>query len=129
MKTVLLLSISAVFLLSGFPINDSPIVYAQTDPPNDLPPIISCKVKRRPSDGFNLVLITNENGLTEDATVTIGGIAPNKLKFRRRIAGTNLFAKVVARGNICGRLPGAIVVTPSDGRKPSVFICSAMCSR
>ena len=98
----------------------------ETPPPaSDPVPISSCKVDRTESGGFTLTL--GGYGFKEGTTLTIGGMAAKKLKFKDFDAANNSFSRIIVKGRVCEGLPGPIVYTPSNGQASFVFLCAASC--
>jgi hypothetical protein len=88
-------------------------------------PISSCKVDRLESGGFTLTL--TGSGFREGIKITIGGVAPKKLKFKDFDATNNSFNRIIVKGRVCDGLPGPVVYTPANGQASFVFQCSASC--
>jgi hypothetical protein len=96
--------------------------------PLDLAVITNCRLSRSSSGTFRLD-ITGRN-IKRDATVTIGGVAPRKVKFRELEPGSNnSFSSIRAQGRVCRGLPGNIIVTnPGTNGGPSQpFNCTERC--
>jgi hypothetical protein len=96
--------------------------------PLDLAVITNCRLTRSSSGTFRLD-ITGRN-IKRDATVTIGGVAPRKVKFRELEPGSNnSFSSIRAQGRVCRGLPGNIIVTnPGTNGGPSQpFNCTERC--
>lgn len=94
------------------------------DTSDDPVPISSCKLDRLDSGGLTLTMTGYR--LSNAATITIGGIAPKKLKFKDFDSSSNGYLRMVAKGRICGGLPGAIVYTLPGGHS-FVFNCAESC--
>ncbi|HXG68605.1 MAG TPA: hypothetical protein VNO70_26150 [Blastocatellia bacterium] len=93
------------------------------------PPLItSCDLKRSSSGTLSLVLVSNGslNGFKEGSTMTVGGVAPKKIKFKDQSA-PGVFNRVVLKGGVCQGLPGVIVVTLPDGKTAPTFQCNESC--
>jgi hypothetical protein len=95
------------------------------DPP-PISQVIRCQLDRTAAGAFVLEITGLRFRAT--STVTIGGVAPKKLKFRSPDpVDPTSFTRVIAKGRLCGNLPGVIVVT-SPGAGPSVpFSCTERC--
>ncbi|MFP5262494.1 MAG: hypothetical protein ACLGJB_11370, partial [Blastocatellia bacterium] len=93
----------------------------------DLARVTGCKLDRDPSGTFSLD-ITGTNFKT-NATVTVGGVTPKKIKFKDIDTGSNAFTRITVKKRICDGLPGAIVVTnPGTNGGPSQpFQCGERC--
>jgi hypothetical protein len=91
------------------------------------PPAVvnGCELNRSASGAFTLT-ITGAN-IKGNATVTIGGTTPKKLKFRSPESTPNTFQRVIAKGKVCGSLPGAIVITNPQARPSASFQCDRRC--
>jgi hypothetical protein len=105
---------------------------AATTPPTggggvDIARVTGCKLDRDPSGTFSLD-ITGTNFKT-NATVTVGGVTPKKIKFKDIDTGSNSFTRITVKKRICDGLPGAIIVTnPGTNGGPSQpFQCGERC--
>jgi hypothetical protein len=96
--------------------------------PKDIAVINGCDLQRADNGSFFLdVFGTN---IKRDATVTIGGVAPKKVKFVELVPGqTDVFRTIRLVKKICGQLPGNIVVTNpgANGAPSSAFFCNKSC--
>jgi hypothetical protein len=94
----------------------------------DLAVVTGCSLNRSATGKVSIV-VTGEN-FKRDATLTIGGVSPKKVKFKNEVqTGSNTFSKMVGTGKVCGRLPGQIVVTnPGASRGSDPFQCNTSCN-
>jgi len=89
-------------------------------------PIIDCRLERNSSGALMLMLSTT--GVSKDAEITIGGVKPKSLKFKEPDASNpNLYHTVAVKGKMCAGLPGAIVITDTDGKTTEAFSCNLTC--
>jgi hypothetical protein len=99
-----------------------------TPPPNggaDVAVVTNCVLQRSATGTFTLDVIGSN--IKQGATVTIGGNAPRKVKFRDLQTGSNTFNRLVLKGRVCSNLPGAIVITNPGARASSPFQCNERC--
>jgi hypothetical protein len=97
-------------------------------PPNggaDVAVVTNCVLQRSSTGTFTLDVIGTN--IRQGATVTIGGNAPRKVKFRDLQTGSNTFNRLVLKGRVCSNLPGAIVITNPGARASAPFQCNARC--
>jgi hypothetical protein len=95
-------------------------------PVSNPPAVVNgCALERSASGAFTLT-ITGAN-IKGDATVTIGGVTPKKLKFRNAETTPNTFQRVIAKGRVCGALPGAIRITNPGASASAAFQCDQRC--
>ena len=99
-------------------------------PPVDAPegPIVNgCKLNRDPSGRFTLDV--TGHGFKQGASVTVGGVAPKKIKFVDLEEGsTTRYKKITLIKRFCRGLPGNIVVTnPSDAFASTPLFCNESC--
>jgi hypothetical protein len=92
-------------------------------PPPDV--IASCEIGRTAGGAFTLIVIGTN--FQEGLTVTVGGKTPKRVKLRELDVASNTFRKLILKGNICGGLPGNIVVVNPNGIIHSPFLCPASC--
>ena len=98
----------------------------ETPPSSEDPvPIASCKLDRTESGGFTLTL--RGHGFRAGTTLTIGGVAARKLKFKDFDPAVDAFNRIIVKGRVCDNLPGPIVYTPPNGQASFVFFCAASC--
>jgi hypothetical protein len=87
------------------------------------PPFItSCELKRNSTGAFYLVI--KGERIRSVAMVTVGGVIPKKLRFKGPDEQGVFYRKIIAKGGICGSLPGTIVIIDSG---PFPFFCSERC--
>lgn len=91
----------------------------------DSEPITSCKLDRTASGSFTLTL--SGSGFREGTTLSIGGVAPKKLKYKGLDPVSGTFTRIVVKGRVCEGLPGPIVYTPANGQASFVFSCAQSC--
>jgi hypothetical protein len=94
-------------------------------PPPPIPSITSCRLDRSAAGAFVLTIIGDT--IRDTATVLIGGVAPKKLKFKNPEAGTPFFRQVIAKGRICGNIPGVIVIANPNTPPSNNFNCTERC--
>jgi hypothetical protein len=87
--------------------------------------VSGCRIDRTDAGGF--VLSVFGKGIRDGATMTIGGLAGKKLKFKGADASDGTFTQIVAKGKFCDGLPGAIVITNPDGASSSPLQCGERC--
>jgi hypothetical protein len=104
---------------------------ASGETPADQPPppsalVTNCSVERDPSGVVSL----NIRGrlFSDRATVTIGGVAPKKLKFKDFDQASNSFLRIKAKGKVCRSLPGLIVVANPLQFPSQPFFCDRKCA-
>jgi hypothetical protein len=86
-----------------------------------------CKVKRN-SAGAQVLIVDGDN-IKLGALITVGGRIPRKVKYLNPSdSGPDSFTRVKLVGNICGGLPGIIIVSNAGGGQASLpFTCNARC--
>jgi hypothetical protein len=106
---------------------DAPPPTPPVTPPGPGPAVVNgCRLDRSAAGTFALT-ITGDN-LKLNAAVTVGGVTPRKLKFKGSTSQPDTFQRIVAKGRVCGGLPGAIIVT-NPGAVPSpAFQCQERCA-
>ena len=83
-----------------------------------------CRLDRDEAGSFILSIFGS--GIREGAKLTVGGVAPKKLKLKGADpSGT--FTIAVAKGKFCNGLPGEIVITNPDGTSSVPVFCGARC--
>jgi len=87
--------------------------------------VSGCRVDRTDTGTFTLSVFGK--GIRAGATVTVGGVAPKKLKFKGADATDGSFTQIVAKGKFCDGLPGAIVITNPDGTSSAPAVCGERC--
>ncbi|HJQ25561.1 MAG TPA: hypothetical protein VKA60_16695, partial [Blastocatellia bacterium] len=113
--------------------NNTPVVCPPGTPgcppnPLDIPLVNGCDLQRAENGSFFLDVFGSN--IKRDATVTIGGVAPKKVKFIELEPGsTTSFRTIRLIKKICGQLPGNIVVTNpgANGGSSSAFFCNKSC--
>lgn len=93
---------------------------------SSLPVVSACKLKRSSAGAFSLVVTGRD--FQQGATATVGGKNPKKVRFKDLQAGSNTYNTLVLKGNICGGIPGAVVVTNPGGKSSLPFQCGGSCS-
>jgi hypothetical protein len=86
--------------------------------------IAGCRVDRDDAGSFSLSIFGN--GIRGDATVTVGGVTPKKIKFRDADAD-GAFTRIIVKKKFCDGLPGAIVVTNPDETSSAPVFCGERC--
>ncbi|HLG14010.1 MAG TPA: hypothetical protein VJH03_05690, partial [Blastocatellia bacterium] len=101
-------------------------------PPGPIPPpnpavITGCTLERLASGTFTLDVVGRN--IKRDATVTIGGKTPKKVKFKDLDpANAGAFSRITLKGRVCSGLPGNIVITNPGPDGPSTpFLCDKTC--
>jgi hypothetical protein len=91
------------------------------------PPAVvnGCALDRTAAGTFTLT-ITGAN-IKGNATVTIGGVTPKKLKFKNAESTPNSFQRVVAKGRVCSAIPGAVIITNPGAPASAPFQCALRC--
>ena len=87
-----------------------------------------CDLQRAENGAFFLDVFGSN--IKAGATVTIGGVAPKKVKFIELVPGeTSIFRTIRLVKKICGQLPGNIVVTNpgTNGGPSTAFFCNKSC--
>jgi hypothetical protein len=87
--------------------------------------VTACEVDRTASGSF--VLTITGTHFTQDASVTVGGGAPKKLKISGAEVGATTFNTITAKGKFCGNLPGQIVVQNPGEAASAAFQCTQQC--
>jgi len=93
---------------------------------SSLPVVSACNLKRSPAGAFSLVV--NGRNFKQGATATVGGKTPKKVQFKNFQADSNSYDTLVLKRNICGGIPGVVVVTNPDGKSSLPFQCGGSCS-
>jgi hypothetical protein len=100
-----------------------------TPVPPDIAVITRCKLNRNAAGTFTLDVFANN--IKPNATVTVGGVSPKKIKPKDLDTGSNTFGRLTLKGRICGsaRLPGVIIITNpgSTGGPSAPFNCLESC--
>ena len=93
--------------------------------PLDIAVVNGCRLNRSASGVFTLD-VTGRN-FKDNATVTVSGASPKKVKFKDSDIGTNTFNRLTLKGRLCRNLPGVIIVTNPGGRASLPFQCNERC--
>lgn len=96
---------------------------ADTSP--ELPNIVSCNLERSPTGVFTLVLTGRFH---DGGSITVGGVAPKKVKFKQFSPAVNSFSKMILKGRVCENLPGVILYQPPGNVPAQTFQCAAQCN-
>ena len=95
----------------------------------DIAVLRACDLNRSASGVFTLT-VTGDN-IKADATVTINGVAPRKVKFKDQTgtdpSGRRIFSRLVLKGRLCVNLPGSIIVTNPGARESAPLVCNRSC--
>lgn len=91
----------------------------------DVPVLESCELKRSPAGVYTLHIIGHL--ISEEASFTINGNSPKKVKFKGTVDNVPGRLKIVMKGAICGSLPGFIIATNPDGRATAALACNQRC--
>jgi hypothetical protein len=95
-------------------------------PASTLAIVNGCKLDRDPTGTFTLDVIGAN--IKRQATVTIGGVTPKKIKFRDLEAGkTDTFTRITLKGRVCNGIPGNIVITNPNSGGSTPFFCNEKC--
>jgi hypothetical protein len=85
-----------------------------------------CKLARDPSGTFTLDVFGAN--IKRNATVTLNGVAPKKVKFRDLEPGkTDSFSRITLKGKLCANAPGNIVITNPNSLGSTPFFCNERC--
>jgi hypothetical protein len=98
---------------------------AATTTTANLPTITACDISH--GDTGKISLIITGTNFSANATVTIGGLTPKKLKLNNLQTG-GTFTTMTAIGKFCNGLPGNIIVTNADGTPSAAFNCTKTCN-
>jgi hypothetical protein len=93
--------------------------------PAEISDLVSCRLGRNSDGDFILTLVGR---FQDGASVSIGGVAPRKIKLKDFDPGTNRFYRMTLKGRVCGNLPASIVYVPPDGKPASTLQCSERCT-
>jgi hypothetical protein len=96
------------------------------DSGGDIAVLTNCKVNRGDNGAFTLT-VTGSN-IKLNATVTVGGVTPKKVKFKDLQSANNTFNKLTLKGRFCTGLPGAIIVTNPGQRASAPLQCAERCA-
>jgi hypothetical protein len=95
-------------------------------PPTPDPAVVNgCSLDRTAAGAFQLT-ITGDR-IKGGSVITVGGATPKKLKFKSPTSEANTFQRVIAKGGICGGLPGPIIITNPGARASAAFQCVQRC--
>ena len=84
-----------------------------------------CRLDR--DDAGTFILSIFGSRIRDGAKLTVGGVAPKKLKYKGFDAAENTFTSVIAKGKFCNGLPGEIVLTNPDGTSSAPVFCGERC--
>jgi hypothetical protein len=87
--------------------------------------VSGCRVDRTDAGGF--VFSVFGKGIRDGATMTVGGLAPKKLKYKGADANDGTFTQIIAKARFCDSLPGVIVITNPDGTSSAPVVCGERC--
>ena len=90
-----------------------------------LPLADRCELQRDAAGAFSLVIAGGK--YSANSTITIGGIAPKKVKFQELDSASGTYQKITARKNVCNGLPGNVVIANPAGGAVTVFFCNQSC--
>jgi hypothetical protein len=85
-----------------------------------------CQLQRDANGSFSLVISGGK--YPAGLTMTIGGVAPKKVKMQELDSATGTYQKIVARKKVCNGLPGDVVVRDSTGAVVTAFFCNQSCT-
>ena len=89
------------------------------------PSIVSCSLERSPTGVFTLVLTGRFH---DGGSITVGGVAPKKIKFKQFSTAINSFSKMILKGRVCENLPGVIQYQPPGNVPAQSFQCAVQCN-
>jgi len=93
--------------------------------PIDIATITTCKLDRQSNGTF--ILDVTGTKIKSGALVTVGGVAPKKIKVVEVEPGTNNPTKLRLVKRLCGNLPGNIVITNPGATASAPFLCTERC--
>ncbi|HJQ25472.1 MAG TPA: hypothetical protein VKA60_16245, partial [Blastocatellia bacterium] len=70
-------------------------------------------------DAANSTITVHGSNIDENATVTVGGVSPKKIKRRGVETGSNTFNTLILRKGICGALNGNAQIIVTNPGKPA----------
>ncbi|HJQ22682.1 MAG TPA: hypothetical protein VKA60_02125 [Blastocatellia bacterium] len=94
--------------------------------PGSVPLVDHCELERDAAGAFSLVITGGK--YPADSTLTIGGIAPKKVKVQDLDSATGMYLKIIARKKVCTGLPGNVVITSPTGGRVTAFFCNQSCT-
>ncbi|MEN3332465.1 MAG: hypothetical protein V7641_1830 [Blastocatellia bacterium] len=96
----------------------------------DTPPSSSltdrCELQRDANGSFSLIITGGK--YPANSTVTIGGVAPKKVKMQEMDSATGMYQRIVTRKKVCNGLPGDVMVRDSAGAVVTAFFCNQSCT-
>jgi hypothetical protein len=93
--------------------------------PIDIATVTNCKLDRQANGTF--ILDVTGLKIKANATVTVGGVAPKKIKVVEVEPGTTNPTKLRLVKRLCGNLPGNIVITNPGAPASAPFLCTERC--
>jgi hypothetical protein len=93
--------------------------------PGPLPFLGSCRVDRDDAGSFALSIFGK--GISDGATLTVGGKTPKKVKLKDPDPDGSGFTRILVKKKFCDSLPGNVVVTNSNGLVSAPFFCGDRC--
>ena len=90
-----------------------------------VPVLESCELKRSAAGVYTMHLFGYS--IQEEATFTVSGTSPKKVKFKGTDGPVRGRMKIVLKGNLCGSLPGMVIATNPDGRASAPLACNQRC--
>jgi hypothetical protein len=85
-----------------------------------------CELQRDASGNFSLVISGGK--YPANLTMTIGGVAPKKVKPQELDSATGTFQRIVVKKKFCGGLPGNVVIKDAAGAIVTSFFCNQSCT-
>jgi hypothetical protein len=98
---------------------------SSTTPATGAAVITSAHVQREANGSFSLIV--TGSGFQPNATVTVGGKSPKKIKPKGLETGSTTFSQLILRKGFCGGLPGALVVTNPNSPASNAFQVTDTC--
>jgi hypothetical protein len=94
--------------------------------PGGTPQADRCELQRDTAGAFSLLITGGK--YPADSTVTIGGVAPKKVKMQGLDAVAGMYQSILAKKKVCNGLPGNVVITDAAGKLVTSFFCNQSCA-
>ncbi|HKQ03637.1 MAG TPA: hypothetical protein VJ464_00790 [Blastocatellia bacterium] len=94
--------------------------------PGSIPLADRCELQRDTAGAFSLLITGGK--YPANSTMTIGGIAPKKVKMQGLDAVAGTYQSIIAKKKFCNGLPGNVVITDSAGKPVTAFFCNQSCA-
>lgn len=95
-------------------------------PPSSAPATDRCELQRDETGNFALIITGGK--YPANATLTIGGVAPKKVKMQAFNSTAGMYERIFAKKKVCNGLPGTVVVRDSAGAVVTQFFCAESCT-